>query len=305
MESFKTKCLIVGAGLFGSVTAKFLRSRGIESIIVDRRDPLAASKCSSGIWRPGWAGKIERETALSLPILEKFTAICKLPIFDVDKEKDTEIDFIDCNQLLDEEFLEGDVIRSTFHDKNKKQLRSLIVNVEDVEIEIECEFAVIAAGAFTNSLLQKLNIPIFFGLDSQWGAVIHSSDKLEKNYIQNWAPYKQLYGLSLIRGGREISYFTMGSSAKNPPAGGDQRTLNIGEKLVQYAVATGKLRKIVEIPEGLRPFFSISKGEDKHIDFVNRHCANVFSATGGAKNSTLLSGYVAKRIFEEITDSSS
>jgi len=297
MEKFTTDVVVVGAGLFGSMTAKFLKSKGIETIIIDRRDPMSASKCSSGIWRPGWAHKIQREVEESLPIIAQFTAIDTLPIFDVDKEIETTIDFIDCNNILNEDFLEGDVKGCTYtFNRFNAKIQSVIVDVDGIDIEIECNYVVVCAGAFTNQVLNRLKMPLHFGIDGLWGAVIHSSDKLKQNYIQNWAPYKQLYGLTLQRGGEEVSYFTMGSSAKNPPAGGDNRTLNIGEKLVQYAAATGKLRNIVEIPEGLRPFFV-----EKEMDFVNRHGVNVLSATGGAKNSTLLCGYAAQRIFQEIS----
>lgn len=297
MSDYKFNTVIIGGGLFGSMTSKFLASKGIESIIIDRNDPMNASKCSSGIWRPGWAGKIMKEVEQSLPVISQFTALDSLPIFDVDKDKETTIDFIDCNNILNEEFLPGDVTGCEF-DTNRPnaKISAVLVDCEGEKIRIECKNVVVCAGAFTNQVLNRLKMPIHFELDGLWGAVIHSKDVLKQNYIQNWAPYKQLYGLSLIRGGKEVSYFTMGSSAKNPPNGGDNRTLNIGEKLVNYAAATGKLKNIIEIPEGLRPFFA-----DKETDFVNKHGVNVWSATGGGKNSTLLCGYVAQRIFQEIS----
>lgn len=296
MEKFETHVLIIGAGLFGSMVAKHLRSQGIESLIVDRRDPLSASKCSSGIWRPGWAGKIASQVEQSLPVISRYTAIDTLPIFDADKEAETMIDFIDCNNILNEDFLEGDVVGCTFDDNRPNtKVRSVIVDVDGTKIEIGCTELVICAGAFTNAILEKLKLPVLYGLDTHWGAVLHCREKLKHNFIQNWAPYKQLYGLNLIRDGKEVSYFTMGMSAKNPPLGGDNRTLAIGEKM--EAAARGfKMKNIIEIPEGNRPFFV-----EKDTDFVNKHTVNVWSATGGAKNSTLLCGYVAQRIFQEIT----
>lgn len=295
MEKFKTSVVIIGAGLFGSMISKYLKSRGIDCLIVDRNDIMNASKCSSGIFRPGWAGKIQPEVSVSLPIIEKFVSIVPLPIFDGDKEIQTTIDFIDCNLILNEEFLAGDVVRCT---KDKTAIRSVIVDVEGVEVEIECDHLVVAAGSYTNTLLAKLGIPTVFQLDSYWGAVVHTSDLPKRNYIQTWAPYKQMYGLTLERGGKNVGYFTMGTAVKNPPVGGDNRTLAGGGKLVQYAAAACHMKQIIEIPEGLRPFFAEKGGE---VDFVNNHGLNVISATGGAKNSTLLCGYAAKRVFEEIT----
>lgn len=293
MEQFETRVLIIGAGLFGSMVAKHLRSKGIDSLIVDRRDPLSASKCSSGIWRPGWAGKIAHQVEQSLPIISLYTAVDTLNIYDADKEVETSIDFIDCNNILDEEFIEGEVVGCSKETSGK--VHSVYVEVDGTKIEIDCEYLLICAGAWTNAVLEKLKLPVLFGLDAHWGAVLHCQDKLQRNFIQNWAPYKQLYGLNLVRNGQEVSYFTMGMSAKNPPRGGDNRTLAIGEKM--EAAARGfKMKQIIEIPEGNRPFFS-----EKDTDFVNRHGANVWSATGGAKNSTLLCGYVAQRIFQEIT----
>ncbi len=47
----RTDVIIVGAGLFGSMTAKYLRKKGFEVVIIDRVDPMAASKGSMGIWK--------------------------------------------------------------------------------------------------------------------------------------------------------------------------------------------------------------------------------------------------------------
>lgn len=295
MEKFETEVLIIGAGLFGSMTQKYLRSKGIGSLIVDNRDPLGASKCSSGIWRPGWAGKIAPQVEQSIPTISRFTAIDTKPIFDKDKEVETQIDFIDCNNILDEDFLEGEAVECIFANSKRTKVSQVIVEVDGVKVEISCDHLVICAGAMTNAVLEKLGLPVLYGLDANWGAVLHCREILKQNFIQNWAPYKQLYGLNLIRGGEKVSYFTMGMSAKNPPKGGDNRTLNIGEKMT--AAARGfNMKNIIEIPEGNRPFFV-----EKDVDFVNKHSANVYSATGGAKNSTLLCGYVAKRLFQEIT----
>lgn len=297
MNTFKVDAVVIGAGLFGSMTAKYLKSKGIETLIIDRNDPMAASKCSSGIWKPGWAGKIQREVELSLPIISKFTAIDNLPIFDADKNQQTTIDFIDCNNILNEEYFAGEVIGGSIATKSNSDegvLKSIIVDVEGQTVEIEAKYFIICTGAFVNETLKNIGFAKSFDLDSYWGAVLHSDDNIKQNFISQWAPYKQMYGLSLMRGGENLTYFTTGTAVKNPPKGGDNRTLAGGERLVNYASAN-KIKSVLEIPEGFRPFFA-----QKDTPFVNKHAKNVWSATGGAKNSTLLCGFIAKTIFDSI-----
>lgn len=293
---------IIGAGLFGSMTAKLLRSLDFDVLLVDSNEPQAASKCSFGLWRDGWISKELREKVdTSLEIIREFVEIKQINLFDVDKNAESLFYKIDVSQILNEQTMFGKVVALS-DDK-------IIVSPNDKplqQVEIAPKIATfVCAGVFTTEVLVLAGIR-FDSIDSYWGQVLEfSSDaELEHQAIQTWAPYKQ----AVLLQEKDVILFSDGSAVKNigfdikgNPK--DPRVLKVQERLPknlqQLLINDGanlhlKLKQVGE-RQGLRPY--LKKGVS---DYVTKHTDKIYSATGGAKNSTVLCGYIALKLVEQV-----
>jgi glycine/D-amino acid oxidase-like deaminating enzyme len=67
---------IVGGGLFGSLAARYARTRGIEAVVFDSARPGAASLAAAGLFQEKWAArKLRPHYHYALPLLERLTNI--------------------------------------------------------------------------------------------------------------------------------------------------------------------------------------------------------------------------------------
>jgi hypothetical protein len=92
--------------------------------------------------------------------------------------------------------------------------------------------------------------------------------------------------------------FGDGSTVKNPKKM-DPRVGMASERLLTHLNdITGTNidnDKIVAVNEGYRPY--LPKGESR---FVRKHDEKLYSATGGAKSTTILCGHMAKQVMKKI-----
>lgn len=280
--------IIIGAGLFGSMTAKYLRDKGLTVQIIDSVEPMAASKCSFGVWKDGWIGKnIKHQYTDGLVTLQKYAeGINEIEYINMDKKNSIEKLYqVDCKNILNEKFKLGRVAsvnnKIVFVDEKKGQIR------------YEANKAVIVcAGAYTDKILSNYkNQP---AIDSYWGITFEVKSKIEMSKIQNWMPYKQKVAVTLPSG---IVLFGDGASVKNPK-NEDKRVEKTSSRALDHLseMLGAKARvSIIKINEGLRPY--LQKG---NLNMVNQHDKNLFSATGGAKNSTVLCSWVAQELYRQM-----
>lgn len=284
--------IIVGSGLFGSMTAKYLRKKGLEVMIIDNVNPMAASKCSFGVWKEGWINKtIKEEVEISMPILKKYYEIVEKPFFNMDKNVEEMMSYLDCLQIL----YERQVFNYNVADvKNNKVL--ITGNNTDGGGWLEANKAVIVcAGVWTPELLKsyKKSLP---KIDRLWGATLEFNQKIDISRFGQWAPYKQNV---LLKMSEKKFVFGDGATVKNPKEN-DERVSFASNRLLTHAHdVIGSLNpdNIKRVNEGYRPY--LTKGSK---GFVMKHDKNLFSATGGAKNSTILCGFIAKQIFRNIKE---
>ena len=295
--------LIVGAGLFGSLTAKYLADKKYSVLLIDSVEPLAASKCASGIFRNGWIKKIKDKADISLPIVKKYTKIKSINLFNKTSGETESYSQIDVNGILEikpSKFL-------TFHnaklddiayDENGVCDKAFIQLIDGEYQEIEIGKAlIITAGFYTDNILKEFELePI--GLDASWGITYTIAYNLKTPFIETWAPFRQLYGYPMERGGKTVTYFAGGVGIKNPNGEEDKRIDKSVERMNQQAAENGlPVDKIIEINEGVRPYL-----KDVNSSMVVQRGKNIFAAAGGAKNSSVLCGYVAFRLFEMIQE---
>jgi glycine/D-amino acid oxidase-like deaminating enzyme len=324
----KTDIVVIGSGLIGSMVTKYLREvRGMEVVIIDQKNTMAASKCSFGVWKEGWVNEvIQKEYKDGLELLDTFSGGIKeeefiikpkpyknrsmVDTYEVKLEMKAEtFKRVDCSLLLNEESINATVLsidqnRVTILHAGKEQRKEVIV----------AKHIVVAAGVWTTDILTENglmnNLPY---LDRQWGAVFHLKGNgdvnLPASQMQEWAPYKQSVFVNL---GNNRGVFGDGATIKNPKPNDDKvrfasdrivlhmndllkRNIKDGKETYSQTKFTGS---ITEILEGYRPYLNKQKSHTGR--FVNRHSDYVISATGGAKNSTILCGHMAKEVWRLI-----
>lgn len=276
--------IIVGSGLFGSMTAKYLRKKGMDVLIIDNREPMAASKCSFGIWKDGWVNpSIKDKVILGQPTLNEFVGGIKEIEYDnLDKKTVEKLYAVDCSLILNEKVLSGKVISI----KNRHVVFKKMGNFE--ESIIAKKAVIVCAGVWTPFLLKDYkNVP---AIDNQWGLVIEGTGELKRSKIMTWAPYKQSV---FLKQKNDRFLFGDGATVKNPKEN-DKRLSVVGDRVLVHMSDISKFTtdNIVQLKEGFRPYLRNTEGS-----IVNQHDKNLFSATGGAKNSTILSGYVAQTLY--------
>lgn len=281
--------IIVGSGLFGSMTAKYFRKKGLECLIIDNKQPMAASKCSFGVWKEGWINeKIRAEVDISLPILQEFFTIEEKEFFNMDKQEVEVMSFLDCSQILNEPFEELTV-------KSIVDKRVICSGVDEVLGEVEVvlnakKAVIVCAGIWTAELLS--NYSTAPKLDNHYGATLEFKQKIDMSRFGQWAPYRQNVLLKLSE---KKFVFGDGATVKNPKDN-DERVKKVSDRLVTHAADTiGTLNpeNISKVNEGYRPY--LAKGGSGK--FVNKHDEGLYSATGGAKNSTILCGFIAQELY--------
>lgn len=324
----KTDVVVIGSGLIGGMVTKFLRDvKGMQVVVVDQRNTMSASKCSFGVWKEGWVNQvIKKEYEDGLELLDTFTGGIKEEEFQIKPKpyknrsmvetyepklelKTETFKRVDCSLILNEEIIEATVLNI---DKNRVTI--LHAGKEQRKEVIVAKHIVIAAGVWTTDILVENglmnNLPY---LDRQWGAVLHlkgnADIKLPQSQMKEWAPYKQSVFVNL---GNNRGVFGDGATIKNPKgeddkvrAASDRIILHMND-LLKRDIKDGKetysatkyTSTVVDILEGYRPY--LNKAKSHTGKFVNRHSDWVISATGGAKNSTILCGHMAKEVWRLI-----
>ena len=275
----KAEVIIIGAGLFGSMTAKYLKKKGLQVLIIDSKEDMAASKCSFGVWKEGWVNKtIKKEVEKGLPLLEEFAGIKMEEFFNTNKEAVEQLFYVDCRKILNEKFLNEKVI----------SIKNNVVKTNK-ETHTASKAVIVCAGVWTTELLKGYkNVP---KVDIAWGATMDYSQNIDTSRISTWAPYRQSV---LLKIDEKKFVFGDGATVKNPKPE-DPRIATASDRLVQHATETigsSDMSKITDVKEGYRPYLAKGFGS-----MVNQHDTKLFSATGGAKNSTILCGWVAKSLY--------
>ncbi len=136
------------------------------------------------------------------------------------------------------------------------------------------------------------NLPV---VDKQWGITYMVDMKVDHSRISQWAPYRQNVLLKL---GKKKFIFGDGVTVKNPKEG-DVRIEPAEKRAKMHLNETTFMtvpKKKITVLKGYRPYL----GKGGSGKFVNQHDEALFSATGGAKNSTILCGHIAKQLWRKL-----
>lgn len=280
--------IVIGGGLFGSMIARYFEHKGAEVIVLDSDEKLSASKCSLGVWRDSWVEKIKVQSENSLEIWDEVGIVPdEVDFFDMDKEEEFKMKWVDFSKISMRP------VPFKVHSVKNNRVKGYYFEDGD-QMELKAKNVVIAAGVYTDFILNNSNYPTI-GLDGYWGANFVVNMNIDVSRISTWAPYKQNV---LHKIDDDHFTFSDGVKIKNPTLD-DKRIKKVSPRikthLDEIVMANVDPEKIVQVREGLRPF--LPKGL---MSFVNKHDKNLFSATGGAKNGTVLCGHVAKELYQQI-----
>ena len=288
----KQDIIIIGSGLVGSATAKYLTSKGMSVLLIDEKNPNAASKCSFGIFKVGWINeKINDYVNDGLELVANMAGgISEIEFFDMKREKPVEMQYVNCANILD-------LSAFTVLDDKVTKVTNNQVHTSNNGILTASKAVILATGAFTDTILKKSGYDkTLRRTDVYWGATLDVNMKIEENRIMEWAPYKQCV---LLKTGNKKFVFGDGASVKNPSKQ-DKRIEHVSIRLVQHLNDTTGSNvssdHITAINEGYRPYLP----KDEYGQYVKKHDEKLYSATGGAKNTTILCGYMAQQIFKQI-----
>jgi len=287
----KCDVIVIGRGLFGSMIYNLLNESGLDVVIIDSNEPMSASKCSFGVWKEGWINDvIKKEANSGMGILDRFAeGIKDIQLYNIKKDRLEDFKKVDCSKILVKDEYEWGRIVSI-----KNKVVRYHVNTDGEIVEIAARRAIIvAAGAWTTDVLKlagiKENLP---KIDRVWGATLDLKLQLEENRILEWAPYRQSV---LVRMNGHFC-FGDGATVKNPKIS-DVRVENASNRLLNHLNDIVGVNvspdRIIDVNEGYRPY--LKKGT---TSLVNNHNDWLISATGGAKNSTILCGYVARTVLD-------
>lgn len=308
IEMKKTDIVVIGRGLFGGMINRYFRHRGISVLIIDSTEALAGSKCSAGIWNDGWVRKIRKEAQTTVRIMEELEiAIRQIDFWDLDENDEKKTTFYQVSPfqiIVEDDYIQDKVI-GVENDK------VFLLGGETIQAR---KAVIIAAGVWTDEILKTSGYREL-GIDGVWGeAFYYAGQKIEKPKMWTWAPYRQAYAFN-YKEGRSCDdcsfasvcnhntekgamggvYFANSSTVKNPKEEGDVRIEKNETRLFQHSKAAGLNPKhITSMMVGYRPFLRYSG------PMVNKHDSKLYSATGGKKQSTILSGYVAHELYQMI-----
>lgn len=302
--------IVIGAGIVGSMVTKALRAEGFKVLLIDNDNPLAASKCSSGMWSESWIPKrLQKFYEESIDFIQRFHEIDIIPstnhtpIKIKGKIKSTEprvenLNFLDWKKICDQESDKLQVVSivrnivTCIQNKNRGQ------HHEFLKTQFVAKYAVfICAGAFTDDILSKSGYATL-GLDKYFGTAIETQDLKNKvSKWRYWAPFKKFLA---ARVGKTLMKFTNDFTVKNPvELGGGELHYRVHEALkIHIRFFMGKKYKFHPIYTkemfGVIPAMKV----DYKGDFVTKHDTGLYSCTGTGKYATWLSGYLAQRAVE-------
>lgn len=276
-----TDVVVVGAGLFGSIIAQRLRTRGRSVVVVDSQEQSAGSYPAACLMKPGWysgLGKEVHEPALAL--LDELYGVQDIQ-FKIGPAHTT-VHWVPPSQIL----LDPDNTARVTRIIRRGDEWDVIVQAASLSAIIRARTVVVAAGMWTPNL-----VPVEGGLKGQAGvAFLWPSDVMAgiEPFIQVWAPYKQLVAFDRGDG------TWVGDGSAIIPA--NWTTARENQSYDRCSRAVGRLglgdreRGVVRTLYGVRPYTKFKPC------YLREHEPGLWVATGGAKNGTIAAAWCAHEI---------
>lgn len=268
-----SSAIVIGAGLFGSIITKELRSQGIDVVVIDDRREGSGSKPAACLMKPSWFSSLGSEFYTpALDTLDRLYGLQDIQ-FGIVKVK-----WIPPKQILIPPDVVGEVIEIVRGDKGWG------VRTKNTGVYFTARHLILAAGIWCNDLLHKINgVGYVPGLATRQGiAWITPYHEIPKAFISPWAPYKQIVAFNREPGKGWISD---GTAVKELTAS------RMSMSLERCKRALGDSEIKFDGIMGNRPYTPQAKP-----CYFWRGPDGLWVVTGGAKNGTIAAGWAAYQL---------
>lgn len=263
--------VVVGAGVTGRVVAAALRRQGRSVELIDNRRPDAGSRASAYLMKPSWYQALGAErTEPALQLLQELFGLDTWP------------------------FVEGPDGREFLLRLDPQKLPpanrlATVAKVVSGGVELEdgtfvaAQKVVVAAGYWTGVLLPEVELVAKAGLAMEW-----EGQHVEKNFLKLWAPYRHL----IIFSPQSNTVYASDGSTLLPKSWTPERKQSTVERC---AAAVGTDQPPTRLLYGVRPY-----PKNGAVGFCEEVRPGVWAATAGARNGTLLAGWAAKKLLQQL-----
>lgn len=259
--------IIVGAGLFGSIIARELRSQEREVIVVDANKQNAGSTPAACLMKPGWFSGMDKVMINNaLDLLDKHYGVETLK-FRTAKLLDIDVHWVNPRKVLSEEKVFGSVV----------EINDGSVLLSDNSV-LEAKNIIVAAGVWCKHLLGINDLVGKAGCAFTW------KGHLKQPFISPWAPYKQIVGFN--RGLNEI-WVGDGSAILTK----NWSEIRRAQSLERCASSIKMSKDEATSHFGIRPYIPNVKP-----CYFKQLTESVWVATGGAKNGTIAAAWCAHEL---------
>lgn len=265
---------IVGGGIFGCVIAKAL-SEHCDVTVFDCRKKEAASKCSGFLMKPSWFDGLGKK--ITKPGLDTLSSLYKLQ----------EIKFkVGPLRTLVYRVAKDRVLGWDPLNVIQQKVIGIKENWIKTEDDNERHFdaVILAAGIWTNRFFPKFGVTGKKGISFEW------KGEVKRPFIRPWAPYKQVVVFNVPEEPNQV--WGGDGSAIKPDNWTEEREKDCLKRVSKAAELEPEEAKQ---NVGIRPFV---EGKTHILEKVGKR---YWVATGGGKNGTILAGYVAHRLVEELS----
>lgn len=252
---------IVGGGLFGSVAARYARSKGIEAVVFDSARPGAASPAAAGLFQEKWAArKLRSHYHYALPLLERLANIRNISLMRDDGSRESLL-FIPPSELLE-----------------LQPIRQQVTSIGDGWLEAADQrfegWIYIVAGIWSGQFLPELEVQGKAG-----AAFIFSGERAGR--------------MRQVEAGRQCLAFVRDSGATYFSDGTAERDYTPEHDRLSLARAAEMgLNGPIQRLWGIRPY--TPRGP-----FFQKLAPRTWLATGGRKMGTILAASCARRLVEQ------
>jgi glycine/D-amino acid oxidase-like deaminating enzyme len=302
------RILIVGAGIFGMVLAKVLKSEGYEIHVADDNREGSGSSAAGCLMKPSWVSELSKEQySESMSTLESIVNVKDVPFlssfsfgkFSVNAPKlVTDVRFTNPEELLGRvegiQFHDGEIVRIA---QEGNKFTAIMNDPSWGYSGTAFDKVFVCAGVWSRVLVRRFiteNSHRLCDLTGMTGASVRwSPAELSSGHMSFYTPYKQAVVFNIARGvvwGGDNC--TVSSDKYN-----EEFKCRTVERCMNLVIAKGShktkdfesLRQQVTV--GHRPFV-------KHAlpSLVEEIIPGLWVNTGGAKNGTLAAGWAANKI---------
>ncbi len=274
--------VVIGCGIIGATVALALRKQGKEVTILDSGNPMAGTAPSGGHLKPSWfSGMSKDDYQPAMDLLQEIWGLSESEFVVRPTGLKTTVYRVDTDVVVKTPRLKATVTKINVESNYPEITYRTAIG----QFTVQAELLVVAAGVWCQELLPEIfkDNPI----QRKRGVSFRMEHNLASEFIQPWAPYKQI--VAHQQATNEI--WIGDGSAIIESNWSNERTLAC---LQRCKKAIGGEPKLLKSITGIRPYCRHENKNDPCL--LVKPTRRVWVATGAGKSGTIGAGWAASRI---------